>query len=379
MVGTMVRNDDKSELCVREGSVLVYRIFDVADEIDLVRAEERLKALAEPTRLRLSRTAPRHIQISDPPVSVSLGPVVVPLPNGALGAEVTARVYDYGAVSITLSLPAAGASWSRLQELSRALWSGALVDGLAQEKLEMLLATLGPALQKPHRADVREDYTIYFVSAFDRPLKASELLERADLAALLLAEPEPERLASAVRESALRYALSYYQDDLTVIDWNAAFVYEPSGDRDVADILEYATSQLLELRYYDDLLDRELDEVYDKVGLRARAWSPFLPSSFPELARYLTALLVEVTDLTEKVENSLKVIDDLFLAKVYHAAVDRFRIAHWQRSVHRKLALVQSIHQVVQNRIHGARSLLLELTVVLLILLEIVLALFKVK
>ena len=65
--------------------------------------------------------------------------------------------------------------------------------------------------------------------------------------------------------------------------------------------------------------------------------------------------------------------------KVYHSALDRFRLAHWQRSVHRKIALVQSVYQMVQNRIHSARSLLLELAVVLLIVSEIVLTLVKLQ
>jgi hypothetical protein len=43
-----------------------------------------------------------------------------------------------------------------------------------------------------------------------------------------------------------------------VIDWNAAVVIEPDGSRDIPDILELASAQLLEFRYYDDLVDREM-------------------------------------------------------------------------------------------------------------------------
>jgi hypothetical protein len=364
---------------VERGAILVYRIYDVADQIDLAAAEARLFALAPPRRLRFARVLPRHIQLSNPPVAVGLGTVAIAIRGTTVAAEVSARVYDYGAVSIQLSVPMAGWRWSRLEEAALGLSDDPGVEEAATRMLETLLVTLGDAVIGPHRWDFTEDYTIYFVSALSPRLSAADLLERVDLAPLLLAEGSPGRLGELEREYATKHRFSYYEDDLTVIDWNAAFVYEPSDERDVPDVLEHATSQLLELRYYDDLLDRELDRIYDRVAMSTRAWNPLFPNRNQKLARHLTSLVVELTEITERIENSLKVIDDLYLAKVYHAAVERFRIPRWQASVQRKLAIVQSVHQLVQTRITAGRSLLLEATIVVLILLEIVLAVLKVK
>jgi hypothetical protein len=364
---------------IRDGAILLYRLYDVAEEIDLSAAEARLSALAPPSRLRFARVAPRHIRIVNPPVAVALEPATLPVLGAPTAVEVNARVYDYGVVRIALTVPVAGWRWQRLVEAARALADAPAVDEVARETAQRLVSTLGNAVTRPHHELFGEDYTVYFISAFEQHLLAAELAERIDLAPLLLGEAAGERLVEAERSHATKSRLSYYEDDLTVIDWNAAFVYEPSGERDVPDILEHATSQLLELRYYDELLDRELDNVYDRVALGSRAWNPLFPNRFLKLARHLTSLVVEITDITEKVENSLKVIDDLYLARIYHAAVDRFRLPRWQASVQRKLALVQSVHQLVQNRINSSRSLLLESAIVLLIVLEIVLALLKVK
>ena len=59
-------------------------------------------------------------------------------------------------------------------------------------------------------------------------------------------------LSVAERQDVTQRHFSYGEDDLVVVDWNAAFVYEPSGSRDIPDILEIANAQLLEFRYYDD-------------------------------------------------------------------------------------------------------------------------------
>lgn len=369
----------QEEPTIAEGAILLYRLYDVAEEIDLAAAEARLAVLAPTSRLRFARVPPRHIHLPNPPVAVSMGTVQNPVPGIGGLAEISARVYDYGAVSVTLTVPTTGWSWSRLQETARVLADTPEVDALARQTLESLVASLGKAVDRPHPSDFGEDYTVYFVSAFAPQLTADELLARVDLAQLLLGEASGVRLGDREREYATRHRFSYYRDDLTVIDWNAAFVYEPGGERDVPDVLEHATSQLLELRYYDEVLDRQLGDIYDQVARGSRAWNPLFPNRYLRLARRLTSLVVELTEITEKVENSLKFIDDLYLSKVYHAALERFRVPHWQSSVQRKLAIVQSVQQLVQNRITASRSLLLEATIVLLIVTEIVLALLKAK
>ena len=54
---------------------------------------------------------------------------------------------------------------------------------------------------------------------------------------------------------------SYHEDDLTIVQWDTAFVYDRTESaRAIEDILEFANSQLLELRTYDALLDTSSTE-----------------------------------------------------------------------------------------------------------------------
>ena len=69
---------------------------------------------------------------------------------------------------------------------------------------------------------------------------------------------EQKILSSRMKEDLLQYRYSYFEDDLVILNWDNALMIEPSGSMEIADILEFANAQLLELRYYDDVVDKEL-------------------------------------------------------------------------------------------------------------------------
>src|SRR6202008_4627650 len=99
---------------------------------------------------------------------------------------------------------------------------------------------------------LEEDYLLAIVNALEVPLSADALLERVDVAALLAGEAR--RLSAGARRDLLRQRQSYFEDDLVVAAYDRAFLLEPRGDSDVADVIDVANAQLLELRYYDELL-----------------------------------------------------------------------------------------------------------------------------
>ena len=74
-----------------------------------------------------------------------------------------------------------------------------------------------------------------------------------------------------------------------VLTWDRAFIYEPRQESDVADVLEVANAQLVEMRYYDELLDAELPRMYDLVAKRTRRSTRF--AGVPTLRRSRTSPL----------------------------------------------------------------------------------------
>ncbi|HET7752842.1 MAG TPA: hypothetical protein VFK85_02945 [Anaeromyxobacteraceae bacterium] len=366
-----------SSFRIADGSVHVYRLFDVGDAVDLVAAERNV---ATSSRLRLEGTqSGAAIEIPRPPLHVHLGRRTLPLASGPRDVEARARVYDYGVVSIHFRLELApGTPLDSLVPLSDELAATPTprIDALARREAQELAAALGAALERPHEWDGFETYQVIFVRAMEEACDARALLTEAPLAELVLGETSAVPLSEGERADVLHSRFSYLADDLAVVDWNCAIVVEPSAVFDIPDLLEFATAQLLELRYYDALLDRELHQIYDELERGHASRNPFT-SRHARLRNRTAALLVELNEMTERLENAVKIIGDFYLARVYQGAVRRFRLPAWQDAVLRKQRLLAGVHQLLNDASDTRRAELLELTIILLILWEILFALVR--
>ena len=234
-------------------------------------------------------------------------------------------------------------------------------------------------MERPNLASVVEDYVVFRITRITDPSGAPlspEVLTDDHLVPLLL--HEERRLSADARRELLPHRFSYYADDLTILTWDNALVVEPRAeDRDVEYILEFANAQLLELRYYDAVLTGELPTMYDRVAAaRSRIFA--LPTSRyrPLLARLQTRV-ADVTETVERVENALKVTDDVYLARIYAVALELFRGAAWRRGIERKLAIVRETYTMFNAESQAARGELLEMAIIALILVEIVVGMLR--
>jgi hypothetical protein len=357
-------------LVLEKASILCYRLYDVADEIDLGVAESLLARDAH--RLRLSRAGAQYLMLPNPPLIVGLGRRALALPEGKIEVEARARLFDHGAASIVLAVPVpAGTSLDALIPTADRLFDGPEVDALALELVEGLRSTVAQAMENPHLWDQVETYSVVFVESIRGSPPVEDILRRAELPRLLLGETTVPELSEAERADVTRQHFSYGVNDLVVVDWNAAFVYEPSGSSDIPDVLEIANAQLLELRYYDDALDRRLGRVNESLKRQRRR---LFRSPYPALARQVQVTLLEMSEFIERVENSLKIIGDIYLARVYEAAVEQIRIPSWKATVTRKQKMLGDIYGWLKGEVDTARSLTLEVMIVLLIVLELLVA-----
>ena len=80
--------------------------------------------------------------------------------------------------------------------------------------------------------------------------------------------------------------------------------------------------------------------------------------------------------LIERVENSLKVTDDVFLARVYAQAMQEFREQVWRSGIERKIGIVRDTYDMLNAESLARRSETLEAIIVILIMFEIALTLF---
>ena len=134
-----------------------------------------------------------------------------------------------------------------------------------------------------------------------------------------------------------------------------------------------ANAQLLELRYYDAVLDEELPRTYNRAA-EVRVPHALARGRYARAANQMRALVAEITQITEKVDNALKVTEDVYLARVYTTALELFRIRYWAGSIDRKLSLMRDVYTALYDEAVATRAEWLEAAIVLLIVFEIVMA-----
>lgn len=367
-----------SSLQIQSGALIAHRLMDVADAIDLPRAEALWVAHAgrETRRTRLETASTNELAFDVPPALLTLPDTTLEIGTHQVSARVTARLYDFGAVAIAVRVEVADMPWTAFVEhcnaLDRATATGASAP-VWKRTLDHVLDVIGPALHRAASDHLEEDYLYAIVHQFEQPMSGAQVQSHADLAALLSGETRP--LSPQEAAELTSQAFSYFVDDLVVVTWDRAFIYEPRRDPDVIDILEVANAQLLEMRYYDELLDGELSTMYNLVANARGGLSLLASRRAVRLARRLHSLVAEVTELTEKVENTLQVTEDVYLARVYGAALDLFRVPRLSEAVDRKLAIIRDTYSTLYEEASSRRAELLELAIVLLIVFEIVLAL----
>jgi hypothetical protein len=359
---------------IADGAVLVYRLFDVADAVDLARAEA---AVAAPTsRLKLEGAqSGSALELPRPPLHLRLGRREVTLASGKRSAEASAHVFDYGVVSIRyeLAIPP-GTSLADLVPLAEELFvePTPALDAEARREAEELCRALAGGLERPHAWDGLESYQIFLVRRFEGGMvAAADLLASAPIPELLLGETSATRLSRPEREDVLAHHYTYLEDDLAVLHWNSALVVEPSGVEDIPDLLELATAHLLELRYYDAHLDTELHRIYDEIEAGGSPIANVFTRRYRKLQRETAALLLELSEMTERLENAVKIVGDFYLARVYLSAVRRFRLPAWQEVVLRKQKLVADVNDLIGRGADTNRMELLELAIIVLIMLSI--------
>jgi hypothetical protein len=164
--------------------------------------------------------------------------------------------------------------------------------------------------------------------------------------------------------------MSYYPNDLLVVGWSAALLYDtPEGAAPIIQLLEYANAQLLEFRHYDHILTDVLSGVYKSLN-KGTGW--LARWRLAREAERLNTLRLDVRELTERVDNSIKFLSDMFAARVYRLAAARIGVPDYRRLVDEKLKSAGELYEFMVDRFHQGRAFFLELLVVIILVIELV-------
>jgi hypothetical protein len=347
------------------GSLWILWLYDVCEEIDLValRAILGVPSRREPT---FRHPSPEYVRFERPPVVQRLEPIV--LENGSrLQGEL--NYYEYGVVSIKLELPFQ-ADWPQLTDLSSRWMTTPELEAQAVQTVRRRLERARSALVKPHENWLSEDYYIIHLKDTEPALSAAELIAEHGNEIARIVRGEQAELSAGETEEILRSRLSYYPDDLLVVGWTAAFIHDTAEDAaPTIQLLEYANTQLLEFRYYDAVLSELLEGVYRSLEKKGGF---FMRWRLASQAQHLNKIRLDIRELTERVDTSIKFLSDMFSARLYRLAAAKVGVEDYRRLVDGKLHTAGELYEFMRDQFHQSRAFVLEVLVVIILLIELV-------
>ena len=339
------------------GSVRQLVLFDIADEIRLDEPQKAL-GIAPPAPIVFNLPAPDYVRFERPPLVETLR-----------GARL--KYFDYGVASVEFYEPFS-ADWPELMEISAQRLSDTGVEQRAKELLLPRLERGRRALVNPYKEWLDEDYLIITVQPEE---SAAELLAKhgREIAQAVRGEVRP--LSDAECQEVLSASLSYFPNDLVIVGWSAALVYDTAaGAEPVLQLLEYANAQLLEFRHYDELLTVVLSGVHKSLARGTGFWRRW---GLAGGAERLNRTRLEITEIAERTETSIKFLSDMFYARMYRLAAARVGVPDYRRLVDHKLQTAGELYRFMVDRFDQGRGFFLELVVVVILLVELVFFFWK--
>lgn len=355
-----------------KGEAVYMFAFDIAYEMGREPIQRILGQKVEQFRVDSSKRAPKHPFFLRPqmvrlPICKRAGP------DGPVEVERVIKILPIGAISITARIPFEVERLEQLVDFHDLQLGERSLQADIRELAEQLYIELRPHVIRPVEYLLEEEaYTVFCLetgTVLPAPeYRAEDWLNnhRREVAAVLTQETEVDKLSEQeATESTSRY-LSYYRNDLVVIDWDAALIVdEPKDFAEVTYVMELANLHLAEMEAYDRLLDRALDRSYR--DLRGRAYR-----KRTEVLMELREIRIDLARYNDELSNITKFFGDWHLARVYETIASRFHLADWHKNVDEKLRTLDNIYQILQHDQSNRWMLTLEITIVILFIVDVV-------
>ncbi|HEV7926143.1 MAG TPA: hypothetical protein VGR14_12345 [Verrucomicrobiae bacterium] len=361
------------------GRVIYIYAFDVAYDMLRLPLPELLGQPVAQFSVDASRRNPRHMFFYRPQM-IRLPPMERIGPNGPVRIERSLKLLPVGALSITVSVPFDVGTIADLVEFHDLEFSNGQLSKEVRQIAEEARRELARYCIKPvaQLAD-EEAYTVFcidapLVAADGQPLSAEDWLQqhRRDVAALLTQESDVNQLSRQEADESTGRYLSYYENDLAVLDWDAALIVQEPGQLDeILYVLELANLQLAELEAYDRILDTALERSYRDLTRQ--------PRRSRELMRELREIRVDLARFSDELSNITKFFGDWHLARLYENIAARFHLGDWHRTIDEKLKTLDDLYTLLSQDRINQWMLTLEVTIVLLFIVDLILLVMGLK
>jgi len=187
-----------------------------------------------------------------------------------------------------------------------------------------------------------EEYSVYCISGYQGDPEVYLSLYGDRIVAFL--KNENEQLDEEEVSATLSSYLKYGKDDITIVDWDGAFIFDAAGDfMSNIELFEIANLQLLRSRILADDLDRRLEKTLNL--LRTPKTLPLIRS------RDIRKVLKEIIEIrtqsileSETIEHNIKLIGDWYSARLYSLIARKFHLDEWAKDIKEKLDMLEDVY-----------------------------------
>jgi len=344
------------------GNVLFFYAFDLGDEISFERIKKRgLLSLRDTPLSPYFKNY--HIPLSfDMPSEI----------EGEIRSDVVVnKLYNFGVVSFCYQVPFEAS----LDELK-----GKLIDfedlynRKSEDDAKAIFNRILPAIEKPVFYQMKNSYYIVQVNPSQKNIAPEDFKEQYGSKIASLLRLEIQSLSDYQEADILDYTTGYYGKDFMIFDSEASFIYDDEYF-ETLEFFESANIQLLELQYFDKLLDKSLEGFYLKpLSIPWRAYIPILGRKFGTPVSKLAKMKVDISVIVERLDSSIKMVGDAYYSQVYLMLREKLSLQSWQESINKKLEIIKDLYMVYQHQLESLHEEILTVVIIVLIAVETVFA-----
>jgi hypothetical protein len=354
-----------------KGNILLFYAFDVGDDIDLEMIKQ--KGLVNTCVMPLSAYFKNyHIPLAfrmndEPQKEVQQGVFC--------GSCISSKVHHFGVLSFCYRIPFEDSFEDlkvKIIDIKKSFDEQSEVDAKATFK------RIFSAIKKPRFYSLKNSYFALHVYPLKEKITPEEFKELYGSKIASLLRLEVYALSDYQMDEILASSIGYYGQDLIIVDSAASFIYDDEYFEPL-EFFESANIQKLELQYFDRELDQKLNFFYAQKSYEVpfKAYIPLLGQRVELPVSRLAKMRVDISVVTERLENSIKMAGDEYYSKLYSMLVEKLSIKEWRDSIGRKLNIINDLYTVYQDRLDTIHEELLTIVVIILITFEAMVAFMR--
>ncbi|NUO08487.1 MAG: hypothetical protein HUU08_07390 [Candidatus Brocadia sp.] len=210
-----------------------------------------------------------------------------------------------------------------------------------------------------------EEYSVYCVSDYHGDPEDIISEYKESIAGLLKTERIP--LDEEEINATLKFNLKYSKDDITIVEWDGAFVFDPRGEfASNIELFEIANLQLLKLRILEHELEERLEKaarLLQKDTLKKKPWlnSRKIRHSLREIIRIRTESIQEFA----ATERHINLIGDWYSARLFGLMAKKFHLEAWKANINKTLDALEDIYSMIAENFSMSFSAAMDIVMTL--------------